>query len=53
MSDMQNERQEKKLKSKKNFFAKIIDMLDKKLEDRTKSTNCCNNSKKDKGGSCC
>lgn len=41
-----------KEEKKKGFFKKLMDKLDKKLEDKTKKTSCCGSSK-DKGSSCC
>ena len=52
MSSGQNEKQEKKVNKKKNFFVKMMDKLDKKLEEQSKGTSCCANSNKDKGKSC-
>ena len=48
-----NEKQGKKVKNKKGFFARIMSKLDKKLEEQAKDTCCCDNSNKDKGKSCC
>ena len=48
-----NENQGKEVKSKKIFFAKLMDKLDKKLEKQAKGAGCCNNSNKGKGKSCC
>jgi hypothetical protein len=42
----------KQVEKKKGFLAKLIDRLDKKLEDKAKKSNCCS-SGKSKGGSCC
>lgn len=53
MSDAQNEKQGKKARNKKSFIAKIMDKLDKKLEEKSKDTSCCNNSNKGKGKPCC
>jgi len=53
MSDKQNEKQGKKAKNKKGFIAKIMDKLDKKLEEQAKGASCCNNSNNDKGKPCC
>ncbi|MBI2335565.1 MAG: arsenate reductase ArsC [Deltaproteobacteria bacterium] len=39
-------------KAKKGFIAKIVDQLDKKLEDKAKKTSCCTGNKKG-GSSCC
>ena len=49
----ENEKQGKKARNKKSFLAKIMDKLDKKLEDQAKGAGCCNNSNKGKGKSCC
>ena len=49
----QNEKQGKKVKNKKSFFARIMSKLDKKLEKQANGAGCCNNSKKGKGKSCC
>ena len=41
-----------KSEKKKGFFARIIDKLDKKIEDKAnKSSCCCSDQKKD--SSCC
>lgn len=42
----------KKPDKKKGFFGKIIENLDKKLEEKSKKSSCCS-PKKDKGSSCC
>ncbi len=39
-------------KKKKGFFGRIMDKLDKKLEEKSKKSSCCG-SDKDKGSSCC
>jgi len=40
-------------KIKKGFFARMIDKLDKKMQEKSKSKSCCcNNGKSDKK-SCC
>lgn len=48
---MKDNREEKK--AKRGFFARIFDKLDKKLEEKAKSSSCCN--KQDNSGqkSCC
>ena len=43
----------KKINKKKNFFAKIMDKLDKKLEEQAKDASCCSDSNNGKGKSCC
>lgn len=53
MPAKQNEKQEEKARNKKGFIAKIMDKLDKKLEEQTKGAGCCNDSNKGKGKSCC
>ncbi len=41
-------------KSKKGFFAKLFDKLDKKLEEKAKSGPCCCKSDNKEGNkSCC
>ncbi len=46
--------EQKKVKDekKKGFFGRMMDKLDKKLEEKSKKTSCCG-SDKDKGSSCC
>ncbi|MDD5282140.1 MAG: hypothetical protein PHF69_05540 [Candidatus Omnitrophica bacterium] len=39
-------------KIKKGFFARMIDKLDKKMQEKSKSKSCCNDGKSDKK-SCC
>lgn len=39
------------IKSKKGFFARWLDKLDKKIEEKAKSGSCCCNNKEKK--SCC
>ena len=53
MSARQNKKEEKKTKSKKGFISKIMDKLDRKLEEQAKGASCCNNSNRDKGKPCC
>ncbi|MBI4845150.1 MAG: hypothetical protein HY810_01530 [Candidatus Omnitrophica bacterium] len=50
---MDNEKNGKKADKKKGFFAKIMDKLDKKLEEKAKGAGCCGNSDKNKGKPCC
>ncbi len=38
---------------KKSFFARLMDKLDKKIEEKSQSTSCCGSKAKDKGKSCC
>lgn len=47
-----NERSEEK-KTKKGLFSRIIEKLDKKMEEKAKESNCCGGSDKSKGKSCC
>ena len=42
-----------KPEKKKNFFGRLIEKLDKKIEERAKEKPCCDNKDKDKGKSCC
>ena len=37
---------------KKSFIAKLLDRLDKKMQEKAKNTSCCS-SDKSKGGKCC
>jgi hypothetical protein len=37
---------------KKGIFARMMEKLDKKLEEKSKKSTCCG-SNKDKGSSCC
>ncbi len=41
-----------KQEKKKGFIARLIEKLDKKMEEKSKSAGCCSTSK-DKGSSCC
>jgi len=41
-----------KQEKKKGFIARLMEKLDKKLEEKSKSAGCCSSSK-DKGSSCC
>lgn len=39
---------------KRGFFARLIEKLDKKMEDKAKKQGgCCSGSKKGDGSSCC
>ena len=42
-------------KKKKGFLGKIMEKLDKKLEEKSKNTSCCGGAGQDKGkgSSCC
>ena len=43
-----------KPKKKKGFFGKMIEKLDKKMEEKANKTSCCGDgADKDKGSSCC
>ncbi len=46
------ERSEEK-KTKKGFFSRMFDKLDKKMEEKAKESKCCGGSDKSKGKSCC
>jgi len=37
---------------KKGFFSKIIEMIDRKMEEKSKKSSCCRGDAK-KGSSCC
>ena len=52
---LQNYREEEmnKPEKKKSFFGKLIEKLDKKMEEKTKTKPCCDSKDKDKGKSCC
>jgi len=39
-------------KNKKGIFGRLMEKLDKKLEEKSKKTPCCGPNK-DKGSSCC
>lgn len=45
--------EKKDVNKKKGFFAKMVDKLDKKLEEKSKEQSCCNPSDKKNGKSCC
>lgn len=38
---------------KKGFFARLLDKLDKKMEEKAKSSPCCCKSAQKKDKSCC
>ena len=38
---------------KKGFFAKIIDKLDKRMQEKSKAKSCCNSENKSGQKSCC
>lgn len=41
-------------KEKKGFFSRLVEKLDRKLEDKAKKSSCCGSeSDKNKGSSCC
>jgi len=44
---------EKKDKPKKGFFARLMDKLDKRMEEKAKAAPCCSPKDKPEGGSCC
>ena len=47
------EKENNKEEKKKGFFAKLFEMLDKKLETRAKKTGCGCGPTKDPKDSCC
>lgn len=53
MSNGKKEKHGNKAKNKKGFIARIMDKLDKKLEDQAKSAGCCDSSNNGKGKPCC
>lgn len=42
-----------KSERKKSFFGKLIDKLDKKMEEKARIKPCCASKEKTKGKSCC
>ena len=38
---------------KKGFLGKLIEKLDKKMEEKAKAKPCCDNKEKNKGKACC
>ena len=42
-----------KLKKKKSFFSKLLEKLDKKMEEKAKVKPCCESKDKDKDKPCC
>ena len=38
---------------KKGFFGRLIEKLDKKMEEKAKTRSCCGNKSKDKDKPCC
>ena len=42
-----------KTEKKKSFFGKLIEKLDKKMEEKAKAKPCCDGKDKGKGKSCC
>ena len=53
MMDTQKEKQKSATGKKKGFFGKIMDKLDKKLEDQAKNSGCCGDPENGKNKSCC
>ena len=45
-------KESKKDKQKKGFLGRIMEKLDKRLEEKSKKSSCCGTDK-DKGSSCC
>jgi len=52
---LQNYKEEEvnKPEKKKSFFGKLIEKLDKKMEERANAKPCCAAKDKGKGKSCC
>ena len=49
-----SENDNKSTGKKKGFIGRIVEKLDKKIEQKAKSSCCCSGGKgKDKGSSCC
>ena len=48
---MENKSGEKK--SEKGFFAKLFDKLDKKMQEKAKSSSCCKGDNREGEKSCC
>lgn len=40
-------------KQKKGFISRLMETLDKKMEEKAKKTPCCSSGTKKKGPSCC
>lgn len=38
---------------KRNFFGRLMERLDKKMEEKAKTKSCCDKKEKNKGKSCC
>ncbi|MFH1362978.1 MAG: hypothetical protein ABIH45_02045 [Candidatus Omnitrophota bacterium] len=43
----------KKSEKKKSFFGRLIEKLDKTIEEKAKTKSCCDSKNKNKGKSCC
>jgi len=52
---LQNYKEEEMNKSekKKSFFGKLIEKLDKKMEEKSKAKSCCDSKDRGKGKACC
>ncbi len=48
---MKDKTEEKK--TKKGFFSRMLEKLDKKMEEKAKSTSCCNGENNPGKNSCC
>jgi hypothetical protein len=49
-----NEKENVKQDKKKGFFSRMIEKLDKKMEEKAKKPSCCGGGpNKEKGSSCC
>ena len=42
-----------KSKKKKSFIGKLIEKLDRRMEEKAKTKPCCGSKDEDKGKSCC
>ena len=42
-----------KKEGKKGFFSRLVERLDKKMEEKAKSGSCCSKKDKDEGKPCC
>lgn len=47
------QKEETKEQKKKGFWGKLIDKLDKKMEEKAQKTSCCGGSDGKKGSPCC
>ena len=47
------EEKQKEMRSKKGFFTRLFEKIDKKMEEKAKSGCCCNSNDKGDKKSCC